>query len=383
MDSPVRRRRYEGGPGVFLFATECANMTKKLYIPGPVEVARDVMEAMAAPMIGHRMKEYAVLHKEVTDGLKKLLNAPGPIFLSTSSAFGVMEGAVRNLVQKRCANFGNGAFSTKWHDVTKRCGLEADLFTAEWGEPITPAMVDAALASGRYDAVTIVHNETSTGVMSPLEEIAEVMKKYPDVSSIVDTVSSMTAVPIDVSALELDVCLAGVQKAFGLPPGLAVFAVSRRALDKAKTTPNRGYYFDFEEFETNDLKDNTPSTPCISLIYGLVHQLRKMFAEGLDNRYARHRAMAEATRAWVLDHDFGLFAAEGARSMTLTCGRNDGRTDLEKLKKLAGENGYAIDNGYGKIKNQTFRIPHMADMTIADLDELFGLLERLLPLARS
>ncbi len=289
---------------------------------------------------------------------------------------------MRNLVQKRCANFGNGAFSNKWHDVTRRCGLEADAFKAEWGQPITAEMVDNALATGKYDAMTLVHNETSTGVMSPLAEIAEVMRKYPDVSFIVDTVSSMSAVPLDVAALQTDVCLAGVQKAFGLPPGLAVFAVSRRALEKARTTPNRGYYFDFEEFEANDLKDNTPSTPCISLIYALDHQLRKFFAEGLENRYARHRQMAETTRSWVLAQGFTLFAAEGARSQTLTCGRNDGRTDLEQLKKLAAERGYAIDNGYGKIKNETFRIPHMADMTLIDLQELFGLLEELLPRVR-
>ena len=236
-------------------------MSKKLYIPGPVEVSADVLEAMATPMIGHRMKEYAVLHKEVTDGLKKLLNAPGPVFLATSSAFGVMEGAVRNLVQKRCACFANGAFSKKWYDVTLRCGLEADLFSADWGQPVTAEMVDAALASGKYDAMTLVHNETSTGVMSPLEEIAEVMQKYPEVSFIVDTVSSMTAVPLDVTALGIDVCLAGVQKAFAIPPGLAVFSVSRKALDKARTTPNRGYYFDFEEFEKNDEKKQYPQHP--------------------------------------------------------------------------------------------------------------------------
>ncbi len=357
-------------------------MGKKLYIPGPVEVSRDVMEAMCAPMIGHRMKEYAVLHQRVTRGLKSLLNTTDPVFLSTSSAFGVMEGSVRNLVQKRCANFGNGAFSTKWHDVTLRCGLEADLYSAEWGQPITPEMVDKALATGRYDAITLVHNETSTGVMSPLEDIAEVVKKYPEVSFIVDTVSSMSAVPLDLASLQTDVCLAGVQKAFGLPPGLAVFAVSRKALDKAKTTPNRGYYFDFEEFEQNDLKDNTPSTPCISLIYALDHQLAKMMNEGLEARYARHRTMAEATREWIQSQGFGLFAAEGYRSMTLTTGLCDDRTDLEKLKKLAAEKGYAIDNGYGKIKNKTFRIPHMADFTMADMNELFTLLEELLPKAR-
>lgn len=358
-------------------------MDKKLYIPGPVQVGADVYQAMTAPMIGHRSKDYATLHHEVTTGLKRLLNTENPVFLSTSSAFGVMEGAVRNLVQKRCANFGNGAFSTKWHNVTNRCGLEADLFSVDWGQPVTPEMVDTALATGKYDAMTMVHNETSTGVLSPLEAIAEVMKKYPEVSFIVDTVSSMSAVAIDVTALGTDVCLAGVQKAFGLPPGLAVFAVSPKALAKAKTTPNRGYYFDFEEFAANDLKDNTPSTPVISLIFALGHQLRKFFAEGLDNRYARHRRMAETTRQWILDQGFDLFAAEGYRSLTLTTGVNDGRTDLEKLKNLAGDRGYAIDNGYGKIKNQTFRIPHMADMTQVDLDELFRLLEELLPQVRN
>jgi aspartate aminotransferase-like enzyme len=358
-------------------------MSKKLYIPGPVEVSADVLEAMATPMIGHRMKEYAVLHKEVTDGLQKLLNAPGPVFLSTSSAFGVMEGAVRNLVQKRCASFANGAFSKKWHDVTLRCGLEADLFSTEWGQPVTGEMVDAALSTGKYDAMTVVHNETSTGVMSPLDEIAAVMKKYPEVSFIVDTVSSMSAVPLDVTALGIDVCLAGVQKAFALPPGLAVFTATQKALDKARTTPNRGYYFDFEEFEKNAAKNNTPSTPCISQIYALRHQLQKMFAEGLENRYARHQEMAEKTRAWALKQGFGLYAAEGARSQTLTTVLNDGGTDVARLKELAGERGYAMDGGYGKIKGETFRIPHMGDLTITDMEEYFALLEELLPQVRN
>ncbi|MDD2558268.1 MAG: alanine--glyoxylate aminotransferase family protein [Desulfuromonadaceae bacterium] len=354
-------------------------MKKKLFIPGPVEVSADVFAAMSSPMIGHRMPEYAQLHASVTGQLQTLLHTQEPVFLSTSSAFGIMEGAVRNLVQKRCANFGNGAFSAKWHDVTKRCGLEADLFSAEWGQPITPELVDEALSSGKYDAMTLVHNETSTGVMSPLASIAEVVKKYPEVSFIVDTVSSMTAVPIDFSVLGLDVCLAGVQKAFGLPPGLAVCAVSRKALDKAKTTPNRGYYFDFEEFEINDLKHNTPSTPCISLIYGMDAQLKKMFTEGLQNRYERHACMAKMTRDWVISQGFEIFAAEGYASQTLTSVLNSRNVDLEKIKKQAGERGFAMDNGYGKIKNKTFRIPHMADMTAADMQEYFAVLEELMP----
>lgn len=346
-------------------------MSKKLFIPGPVEVHKDILAAMAAPMMGHRSADYAALHKRAKEKLKKLLYTEGRVFLSTSSAFGVMEGAVKNLVQKRCANFCNGAFSSKWHDVTKRCGIEADAFSAEWGDPITPEMVEEALKTGKYDAITVVHNETSTGALSPLEEIAEVMKRYPDVSFIVDTVSSMSGMKIEVDRLGLDVCVASVQKAFGLPPGLAVFTVSDKGMEKAKNTPNRGYYFDFLEFAKNDTKDNTPSTPCISQINALDVQLDRIFEEGAEERFARHAKMAEKTREWILSQGFGLFAKEGYRSQTLTSGKNIKNADLEGLKKSLAERGYAFDNGYGKIKNQTFRIAHMGDIMPEDLDDLF------------
>jgi aspartate aminotransferase-like enzyme len=350
-------------------------MAKKLFIPGPVEVHKDILAAMSVPMMGHRSSDYAALHKRVTEKLKRLLYTEGRVFLSTSSAFGVMEGAVKNLVQKRCANFCNGAFSAKWNDVTLRCGLEADAFSAEWGSPITPEMVDEALKTGKYDTMTLVHNETSTGVMSPLEEIAEVMKKYPGVSFIVDTVSSMSGVKVEVDKLGLDVCVASVQKAFGLPPGLAVFTVSDRALEKAKSTPNRGYYFDFLEFAANDEKHNTPSTPCISLIHALDVQLDRIFKEGAEERFARHSQMAEKTQKWILSQGFELFASDGYRSQTLTSGKNSKNADLEGLKKKLSERGFVFDIGYGKIKNKAFRIAHMADIMLEDLDELFQTIE--------
>ncbi len=350
-------------------------MAKKLFIPGPVEVHQDVLNAMSVPMMGHRSADYAALHQRVTDKLKKVLYTEGRVFLSTSSAFGVMEGAVRNLVQKRCVNFCNGAFSDKWHDVTKRCGIEADAVHAEWGKPILPEMVDEALKTGKYDAMTIVHNETSTGTMSPLEEIAEVMKEYPDISFIVDTVSSMSGAKVEVDILGLDVCVASVQKAFGLPPGLAVFTVSEKALEKAKSTPNRGYYFDFLEFAKNDEKHNTPSTPCISQIHALGVQLDRILKEGIEERFARHAKMAEKTREWILSKGFELFAPEGYRSNTLTSGKNSKDADLEGLKKKLSERGYVFDNGYGKIKNKTFRIAHMADIMPEDLDDLFKVIE--------
>lgn len=354
-------------------------MHKKLFIPGPVEVSPEVLQAMATPMVGHRMPEYAALHGRVKEKLKKLLFTEGRVFLSTSSAFGVMEGAVRNLVGKRCANFCNGAFSDKWHDVTRRCGKEADAFPVEWGRAITPELVEQALSTGKYDAMTLIHNETSTGVMSPLPEIADVMRKYSDVTFIVDTVSSMSAMKIPVDELGIDCCIFGVQKAFALPPGLAVFTASAKALEKCKSVEGRGYYFDFEEFANNDDKDNTPSTPSISHIYALDCQLDRMFAEGLESRWARHLEMAGFIMKWVKDRGFGFFAEEGHRSLTLTCAANSRDIDLAQLKKIMGEKGFAFDDGYGKIKGKTFRIPHMGDMQMADLKEFLAAIGEILP----
>lgn len=348
---------------------------KKLFIPGPVEIAPEILEAMAMPMIGHRMKEYAEIHGRIKAALKKLLFTEDRVFLSTSSAFGAMEGAVRNLISKRCANFCNGAFSDKWHDVTIRCGKEADPYKVDWGQPITPELVDKALSTGRYDAITLIHNETSTGVMSPLPEICEVLRRYPDVVSIIDTVSSMSAVKIPLDELGIDCCIFGVQKAFALPPGLAVFTASEKALARAASVDGRGYYFDFLEFAANDDKDNTPSTPCISLIYALDRQLGRFFAEGLEKRWERHRMMAAYVRGWVQEHGYGLFPEEPYCSQTLTCATNKAGTDLATLKKMLGERGYAFDDGYGKIKGKTFRIAHMGDMHLADLKDFTAVIE--------
>lgn len=352
---------------------------KKLFIPGPIEVAPEILQAMASPMIGHRMPEYARLHSRVTTGLKQVMGTQNPVFLATSSAFGVMEGAVRNLVKRRCVNFCNGAFSDKWHDVTRRCGKEADAVKVPWGQPITPELVGEALATGRYDSFTLIHNETSTGVMSPLPEIMAVAGRYPDVVSIIDTVSSMSALSIPVDELGVDVCIFGVQKAFALPPGLSVFSASERALDRAKTVEARGYYFDFLEFAANDSKDNTPSTPCISLIYALAKQLERFSAEGLEQRWARHRELAAYVREWVLGRGFDFFVAEPYRSLTLTCVANNLGVDLKKLKVDLGERGYAFDDGYGKLKGETFRIAHMGDLLLADLKEFVVVIDQLMP----
>ncbi|MFZ2641826.1 MAG: alanine--glyoxylate aminotransferase family protein [Verrucomicrobiia bacterium] len=355
----------------------------KLFIPGPIEVSENTFRAMSKPMIGHRGAGFQELYASMQPKLQQLLYTKNPVFFSTSSAWGVMEAAIRNLSTKRILNCCCGAFSDKWYDVSLRCGKEADALKVAWGDPILPELIREKLATGRYDALTLIHNETSTGVMNPLPAIAEVMKQFPDVMFIVDSVSSMSGVKIEMDALGIDVLLAGMQKAFALPPGLAVFSVSARALKRAETVPGRGYYFDFLEFKANHDKNMTPSTPVIPLIYALAAKLDDIFAEGLDARFARHQKLAGMVRGWGERNGIGLFPAPAYQSITLSCFDNGARPaskgrriDVPKFQKTLKErHKILIDGGYGKIKGLSFRIAHMGDETVETINELIAALD--------
>ena len=357
----------------------------KLHIPGPVEVSEKTFKAFCSPMIGHRGQGFKDLYAKIQPQLQQLLSTRQLVYLSTSSAWGVMEGAIRNLVQKKVLNCMCGAFSDKWLDVSKKCGKPAEALQVEWGSPIRAEAIDKKLATGEFDALTVIHNETSTGVMSPIAEIAALKKKYPEVMFIVDAVSSMTAVPLKFDELGIDVLLAGTQKAFALPPGLAVFAVSPAALAKAALAKDRGYYFDIVEFQKNADQSMTPSTPSIGHIYALSSKLDDFFAEGLDARYARHLKTNELVHTWAQKHGFTLYPERGFESVTLTCINNGAKpggrtTDVAKLQKLAKERGFLIDGGYGKIKGTTFRLSNMGDETEATMNNLIGALDESLKL---
>lgn len=352
----------------------------KLHIPGPVEVSEKTFKAFCTPMIGHRGQGFKDLYASIQPQLQALLYTKQLVFLSTSSAWGVMEGAIRNLVTRKVLNCMCGAFSDKWFDVAKRCGKDAEALQVPWGSPIRAEEVDKKLATGQFDALTLIHNETSTGVMSPVAEIAALKRKYPEVMFIVDTVSSMTATKLEFDALGIDVMIAGTQKAFALPPGLTVFVCSQAALAKAATVKDRGYYFDFVEFQKNAEQHMTPSTPSIAHVFALKSKLEDIFAEGLEARFARHKKLAEMTRAWAARHGFNLFPEPGFESVTLTCVSNGARpggrvVDVPKLQKLVKDQGYLIDGGYGKIKGSTFRISNMGDETEATMAQLYEVLD--------
>ncbi len=345
----------------------------KLFIPGPVEVSAKTFAAFSKPMIGHRSGDFKKLYGAIHPRLQQLFGTKQPVFISTSSAWGVMEGAIRNVVAKRVLNCMCGAFSDKWFDVSQRCGKQAEALQVEWGQPILPEALDAKLATGGFDAVTIIHNETSTGVMSPIAGLCAVLRKYPDVISIVDSVSSFSAVPIPMDELGIDVLLSGSQKALALPPGMALFSVSNRAFERAKTLKDRGYYFDFLEFKKNQADDMTPSTPVISHIYALQSKLDDIFAEGVEARHARHAKLNGIVADWVKRNGFEFFAKEGYRSKSLTCVANSKGIDVPALiAKLKEKYHCVIDGGYGKLKGKTFRISNMGDETEETITQLLS-----------
>ncbi|MBN1639907.1 MAG: alanine--glyoxylate aminotransferase family protein [Anaerolineae bacterium] len=355
-------------------------MYKKLFIPGPTHVRQPILEAQAAPMIGHRAPEYAALQREVTAKLQQVLYTGQRVFLFASSSTGVMEGAIRQCSTKKVLNTVCGAFSARWHEITAVNGVPCEAISVEMGQAITPGLVDAALGAGDYDAVTLVLNETSTGVMNPVRETAALIRrKYPDVLILVDAVSAMGGVKIEFDAWEIDVCLAGVQKCFALPPGLSVCAVSERAMARSARVPAKGYYMDYWVNDKYYQRDQTPATPAISLIQALDVQLDAILDEGLEARWRRHLDMAEQVRAWARRH-FGLYGDERYLSPTVTNVANVRGIDVGALNAELGRRGATISEGYGALRSKCFRIAHMGDLSrddiawlVREIDEILGL----------
>lgn len=356
-------------------------MHKKLFIPGPVEVKVDVLEKMATPMIGHRSKEASELQRSISNKVRKLFYTEEEILLSTTSGSGLMEGAIRSCTCKRAAVFSIGAFGKRWYEMAINNNVPADLYEVDWGNALDANVVDKILATGKYDLVCITHNETSTGVMNPVEELAEVIKKYPEIIWCLDTVSSMAGTKIEVDKLGVDICITSSQKAIGLPPGIAICSFSKKAVEKAKNVPFRGYYLDllslYDYIQKKDYQ--YPSTPSLPHMFALDYQLDKILEEGLENRFNRHLEMAQYVRTWASDY-FEIFADERYLSNTLTNIKNTRNINISELNNELGKRGFQISNGYGKLKEKTFRIAHMADCNMNDIKELLYNINEILKL---
>ncbi len=353
----------------------------RLFIPGPTEVRPEVLAAQAELMIGHRTDALEALFARVQAQARRLFFTEARVYVTASSGMGLQEAAIRNGVRERVICFVNGAFSQRWADVAEGCGKQTVRVAVEWGHPITPDVVVRALREhGPADAITVVHNETSTGVISPIAEIAGAVRDVaPETLVLVDAVSSLAGAPVHFDEWGLDVCLTSSQKALACPPGLALAAVSDRVLERARTVSGRGWYFDFLLLEKYLQRNTTPATPAISLLRALHVQLTHILdVEGLEARFARHRALAEMTWEWVRARGFDFFAAEGYRSPTVTAVANARGVDVDALNAFLTSRGMVISNGYGPLKGRTFRIAHMGDTTPEEMRYLLDTIDEFL-----
>jgi len=358
----------------------------RFFLPGPTEVRPEILAAMVRPVIGHRGKDMEALLSGMDATLRALFRTDRPVYVSTSSATGFMEAAITNLSRRRTLCLVGGAFGARFYEIADTCGRPADVLLAEWGTPHTPRMLDEALAAepGKYDLVTVVHSETSTGVLNPVAELATVVRDYEDVLIAVDGVSSVGGACVEFDGWQLDFLLTGSQKALALPPGLSLAVASGRALERAGGVPARSYYFDLLAFERRAGQFQTTNTPAVNLFYALEAQLERIREEGVEDRWARHLRMAERTWEWVADladrtrKPFSVLAPQGYRSPTVTSVTLPAGLSGPGIVGATAARGYALAPGYGKLKPSTIRIGHMGDHTLAELEAILSVLDEVI-----
>lgn len=356
----------------------------RFFLPGPTEVHQEVLEAQAQQMIGHRGRAIQELVAGLVEGLKPVFVTDRPVIISTSSATGLMEAGVRNARKDgKILSLVNGAFSGRFAEIGRSCGFEVDEWDVEWGDVHPPDQLADRLEVNRYDAVTLSQSETSTGALQELEEIALVVGEFEETMLLVDSVTGIGGVETRTDEWVIEYILTGSQKALALPPGLAFAVASESMIERSRQAEGRGWYFDLDMLLDQLASDQTPATPAISLLYALEHQLARIHAEGMEARWARHRAMQQRTIHWVEEmrsagSAIDVLAMEGHRSPTVTCVALPGGSGANELVAATLERGFVVGGGYGKLGDSTIRIGHMGDHTVEELEGLLDVLSDLL-----
>ena len=349
----------------------------RLYIPGPTEVKREIIEAMNEWMFGHRSGTMTDLFTTITEDTKKFLGTENHVIILSASGTAFMESTVNDLVDENVLCSTCGSFSKRQAEIAERLGKNVDRLDYEWGTAVKPEDVRAALEKKDYDAFTCVMNETSTGIRNPIEEIGEVMKDFPDTMLLVDAISALGGDYIDIDKHGIDVIYTSVQKAFAMPPGLAVCVVNEDAYERSRDTKAGSFYAGLaQNIDYYKKKGQTPSTPAISLMAAYRAQMKKMLEEGNKARSQRHLEMAEYTRKWANKH-FEMFPEKGYWSQTVSTIANTRGLNIEELRqKINAEHNMLFSNGYGKqLKEKTFRIGHMGEHTLETVKELTDTIE--------
>ncbi len=338
---------------------------KLLMIPGPTMVPNTVLTSMANPIIGHRTKEYGELLEDTVEKMKKVFMTENDVYLITGSGTSAMDMAVSNTVDKgdKVLTITNGNFGERFCKIADVYGAEVIKLEDEWGDNAKPEQVKEILEENPdIKVVTVVHNETSTGVKNPIEEIGNIVKDY-DALYVVDTVSSLGGDYVNVDKFNIDICVTGSQKCIAAPPGMAAISVSEKAWNVINATETKSFYLDIKAYKKRyDTKKETPYTPSVSLTYAMNEALELVLDEGLENRFKRHEKLAKATIAGLKAMGIELFAKEWARSVTVTSAKYpEGIVDSEFRGLLANKYGILVAGGQGQASGKIFRVGHMGE----------------------
>jgi aspartate aminotransferase-like enzyme len=343
------------------------------FLPGPTDVRDEVMAAMMQPMIAHRGSAFEQLFERLQRGLRPVFKTERPVYISSSSATGMMEAAIRCAPPGRVLSLVNGAFSERFAHIASMCGRDVDRYDVGWGQIHTIPQLDERLSMRKYDVITVVHSETSTGALNDVRAISDCAHRRGAVC-LVDSVSGVAGAELRFDEWNLDYVLTGSQKAFALPPGLAFAVASPAFIDRANANSGRGVYFDLVELDAYARRNQTPSTPALPLFYALEVQLEAIATEGIEARWSRHKAMAARTQEWIAsisdetDKRISNIAPLGFQSPTVSTIRLPADLPSDVFTPAVSKKGIVVGNGYGKLKSSTFRIGHMGDHTLETLD---------------
>jgi aspartate aminotransferase-like enzyme len=340
------------------------------FLPGPVDVHPDILRAMLGPVIG--WPGMGALMSEMEAPLRRLFGSVRPVLIGTCSGTGFMEAAVRNGVRERMLAVVGGYFGERFAQVAESCGRHVVRAVVSPGDVLTPAHLERFLQGPPIDAVSIVHSETSTGILAPLAELSAVVRRHDDIVTLVDAVSSVGAVPLESDLHHLDFVFTSTQKALGLPPGLALGVASPRMMERARASAERGWYGDLENLERATREHFPTQTPAVPQLYALAEQLRRIEARGgLEARFAHHRAMAERVAAWCEEEEaVSLVGRNGFRSPTVSVIRLSGGITAAAFIEAVAACGFRIAPGLPPLAEQHIRIGHMGDLTLDHLDAL-------------
>jgi aspartate aminotransferase-like enzyme len=347
----------------------------RFFLPGPVYVLEEVRAAMTRPVVAHRDAEFQKTWRRIGELLPPVFRTARDATVATASSTLLMEAALFSLVERDVLHLTCGAFSERWRTIGAALGRNADALEAPWGEANDPDLLRAALRRKRYEAVTMVHNETATGVVNRVDLLAGVVREESDALILVDAVSSLAGDRVETDDWGLDFVFAGVQKGIAAPPGLAAFTLSARAEERARRIPKRGFYLDLVRYLDKHREGGPITTPAVSLCWALERQLERIAAEGVESRWARHQVLARATESWAAGAGFSFASAAGHRSRTVACLVPPSGVAAPDLVRAAAARGFTVGGGYGKWKPSTFRIGHMGEVRPGDLDALLAALE--------